>query len=186
MAAEAESQRVEDWVNSSWAGKKTKVLPVACAVRQEQWWLWVLWVLPRFRALLCVATGGRRFGGQACLGPFGACLHWELFHPRKPARAGITQFGVNIHLTEKDIYSASYLCFFFLFLMPMLHPCCFSVSYVPNSFIGRDFYFCLNHLFGFTEKHKGSKITQLYSKGHFFACFFKLLIKIQYWHAILY
>lgn len=168
VAAEAELQRVGDQVNSSWAAK---VPPGACAGRQEQRWLWVLWVVPRFRALLG-GTGRaevRRAGLPRAMR--GLLTLRAVPTPGSPARAGITQFG-NTYLTDKVIYSAFLfmVCCFFFF--PFSCPCCTHIASLFRTFLihwKRDFCFCLNHLcLALQKSTKGVKIIRLHRKGCFF------------------
>lgn len=84
---------------------------------------------------------------------------WDIFIVRVVltseivARA-IIQFGVKCN---GESYLFSVLIYVFFFLSSILHPNCFSASYIPNSLEKKFLLLFKPPVFGFTEKCKGGK-----------------------------
>lgn len=85
---------------------------------------------------------------------------WDMFIVRAVLTSEIVaglSFNLGSNFMEKVIYLASLFMLFFFLLSPILHPHCFSASYMPNSLENTFLLLFKPPVFGFTEKCKGGK-----------------------------
>lgn len=108
-------------------------------------------------------------------------------HLRK-SRGLVCNLG-STQWTEKVIDSASlFMLFCFFFLIPILHPNCFSASNIPNSLEQRVLLWFKAPVFGFIQKYQAGSnyvASTTWKKGAFCSHFFFFFTKMQYWHTIL-